>query len=77
MPARAEERIAERLALAQVALGHLARDGAQPAQVGRALGDADGAPRVEHVEQVRALQAVVVGGQDQVVAEQVVAPRAS
>ena len=71
--ARPSERVAQRLALAQVAFGHLARDGAQPAQIGRALGDADRAPGVEHIEQVRALQAVVVGGQDQLVAEQ--APR--
>jgi len=73
MRARVEQWVAQRLTLTQVAFGHLARDGAEPAQVGRALGDTDRAAGVEHIEQVRALQTVVVGRQDQVVAQK--APR--
>src|SRR5712692_1575491 len=60
-PAALEEREAQRFALSQIALGDLSREGAHPAEVRRALGHADGAARVEHVEDVRALEAVVVG----------------
>jgi len=38
---------------------------AHAAEVGRALGDADGPPRVQHIEQLRTLQVVVVGRGDE------------
>ena len=55
----------ERLARVQVALRAQVGQRAHAADVGGALGDADGAAGVEDVEGVGALQAVVVGRQRQ------------
>ncbi len=53
------------LALFKITLSHAARELAHAPEEGLALGQADGAARVEHVEGVRALEDVIVSGQDQ------------
>ena len=64
-----EQREAQRLALAQVGLGAAAGQAPDALDRGRALGDAQGPARVEHVEQVRALQHGLVGRKDTGLAE--------
>src|ERR1019366_8931408 len=46
----------------EIALRHAPRQGADAADVGSALGDADGAARLEQIEAVRRLQHLLVGG---------------
>ena len=66
-----EQQLRHRLALAKMAAGgepgFRARLGqrAHPADIGRALGHADHAARVQQVEQVAGLEALVVGRQRQ------------
>ena len=54
----------ERLALADPGVGHSARLFTHAPKEGRALGDADGAARVQHIEEVTLLQQVIIGGHD-------------
>src|SRR5690606_18483183 len=61
----AQQREAEGLALREVGLADGAREVADAADVALALGHADRAARVEHVEVVAALHDAVVGRQDE------------
>jgi hypothetical protein len=65
-----QEREAQARALLDEALGAALGQTAHAADEALALGDADGAARVEEVEGVRALHAVVVRGQHRALGEQ-------
>ena len=61
----------------EIALRHAAREVADAADVGGALGDRDGAARVEQVEGVRGLQHLFVGRQRQLLLPSGAWPRLS
>ena len=65
LPLTFEKRETHLLALLQVRLGHPASQGAHAPDVVGALGHADRPPRVQDIEGMGALQAIVVGRKDQ------------
>ena len=64
------ERVAQLVALGHPQPGHVAGQPAHPAELGRAVRGGDRAARVQHVEGLRALQHVRVGGHRQALVDQ-------